>query len=554
MRQSGYNVVRVYLNYQEVGQHTPPGTMHGAYLANVTDFLGLAMRHGIRVIVTTQWVPQSYYELYKDKSNGLALDNFNAQFLNPAHLLASEHFLGDFAQHVVSQGLQQAVFAYDLINEGNYDSNLAPLNKTDGEFRAPNGKTYDLSVPEERQELADASAIYYTNLITRAIKTADPGALTTLSLFSPRAVGKSSAGGLPVPAKVDPRYPFRWSKMALTRIDFFDLHFYPKNAGELTADIETLEVNLRTSKKPLVAGEFGSLSSTKIAEAAERARMFMRTVCAHGFTGWLYWTWDTMSEAGGHTFHTLRGHDGALNGVIAPTANPLPCNFEPVAAQPWSGCYAEQHYLDANRDVAEAVQNGAFASGFTHFMLHGRAEGRSGCPTPPEAESGTTGRQLATQPHDPVSASDSSEAGEPTRSADPIGAEPTASSADTRLPVHRFYETATGNHFLTLRREEVAAGFVYEGVAFDVFRSPAAGRQALYRCRMGFDHFTSTAKDCEGQTVEGRYGWIAKQRVRDADRPLYRCIHPNGNHLSTTARSECRAGGYSIEGRQGFVP
>lgn len=43
-------------------------------------------------------------------------------------------------------------------------------------------------------------------------------------------------------------------------------------------------------------------------------------------------------------------------------------------------CFEEAAYLAANSDVAAAVAGGAFLSGRHHFELHGRGEGRNGCP------------------------------------------------------------------------------------------------------------------------------------------------------------------------------
>lgn len=39
--------------------------------------------------------------------------------------------------------------------------------------------------------------------------------------------------------------------------------------------------------------------------------------------------------------------------------------------------FTELGYLDANPDVEDAVRTGQFASGFEHWMQHGRTEGRA---------------------------------------------------------------------------------------------------------------------------------------------------------------------------------
>jgi hypothetical protein len=44
--------------------------------------------------------------------------------------------------------------------------------------------------------------------------------------------------------------------------------------------------------------------------------------------------------------------------------------------------WAEQTYLDANPDVAAAVRSGKFVSGWQHYLVHGKREGRAGAAPP----------------------------------------------------------------------------------------------------------------------------------------------------------------------------
>lgn len=68
---------------------------------------------------------------------------------------------------------------------------------------------------------------------------------------------------------------------------------------------------------------------------------------------------------------------------IHPVCAGAPCKF--VQNMPFSAEFDIQHeaefdaawYLKAHPDVAEAVRNGTLASGWTHYELYGRAEGRT---------------------------------------------------------------------------------------------------------------------------------------------------------------------------------
>jgi len=44
--------------------------------------------------------------------------------------------------------------------------------------------------------------------------------------------------------------------------------------------------------------------------------------------------------------------------------------------------WVEQRYLDENPDVAAAVRSGSFESGWQHYMLYGKDEGRAGATVP----------------------------------------------------------------------------------------------------------------------------------------------------------------------------
>src|ERR1700754_3098421 len=48
----------------------------------------------------------------------------------------------------------------------------------------------------------------------------------------------------------------------------------------------------------------------------------------------------------------------------------------PELVMPTDETFDEQGYLDANRDVAEALANGTVASGWRHYSVFGKYEGR----------------------------------------------------------------------------------------------------------------------------------------------------------------------------------
>jgi formylglycine-generating enzyme required for sulfatase activity len=111
---------------------------------------------------------------------------------------------------------------------------------------------------------------------------------------------------------------------------------------------------------------------------------------------------------------------------------------------------------------------------------------------------------------------------------------------------------APGDHLLGGTDGEGQPTFVPQGVVFRILGNNVADSAPLHRCRTtGGRHFVSTDAACEGQIVEGRMGYVARN-AGPGLLPLYRC-HANGDHVSTVTPTECGRRGLAVEGQQGFV-
>jgi len=129
-------------------------------------------------------------------------------------------------------------------------------------------------------------------------------------------------------------------------------------------------------------------------------------------------------------------------------------------------------------------------------------------------------------------------------------------SGDRPAPLFRFFNGK--DHFLTASFSEgINAGYGFEGTAFNVYSSNIDGAMApIQRCYVNAsgDHFVSRDSNCEGQRLEGVYGFISTYS-RPGFAALYRFYHTaTGDHLTTTNYAEGVNTGYSLEGVLGYVP
>ena len=128
------------------------------------------------------------------------------------------------------------------------------------------------------------------------------------------------------------------------------------------------------------------------------------------------------------------------------------------------------------------------------------------------------------------------------------------SPAVARVPVHRFYNYASGAHFYTplgAERDFVLANFpsyAYEGVAFYAYDSQVTGSYPVYRLynRSNRRHFYTMAKN-ERDSVLASYpemtdegiAWYAQWGAGSTASPMYRFYNPiKGSHFFTLSEAE----------------
>ncbi len=317
LEKHGYNTVRVFLigrskaNPGVGGNYETTQGNYEPYMDNVIDFLRRATRHNIRVFPTfgDGGLPMNAY--YYDRFEGPKL-NKNVLFLTKEGIDARIEFITSFLSYVKEKdpNLLPTLLGLQCQNEAYMKADAWPFSETKGQFRAANGKRYDLSDTKERQALMDEGYTYYHKCIAKAVKAIDPNMLVAEGVFVPRAVGKDyekDAGLWPGRFK-DDRYPPTLTALGDGVLDFLDVHFYRSNTKEsvekafrnnlASTGLFDKEMKSIRMNKPLIIGEFGAFDFVEktFEEAVDNMAIVRDLALKERVNGMLFWTYDCLEQ------------------------------------------------------------------------------------------------------------------------------------------------------------------------------------------------------------------------------------------------------------------
>jgi len=334
MESYGYNVVRTGIDWGVngiAGDYNVPGLDPG-YLDNVADFIRRADAHGIYVLLVMDLFPQdSYYESIANQNSCSDIADLNAAVMCLGPVNAKAQYFVDFITAMkarLTSSQMSAIMAYELANEQTFQANFAPFNTTEGVVTPFDGVQYNMAVPEERQQAADANLVLWANVETAAIHSVDPDAMVAVGFFSYAAVGKTGPNGL-LPVNDNDPFPGRPAVLTIySDISFIDIHFYPGDRP-LETDLNSLEWVWISG--PVIMGELGALKDRfqyDIVTAAFAMSDAQIESCSYHFKGWLFWLYDspTNNDAIDGTYNLLES-SGAINGVLAPVVRPNACSY-----------------------------------------------------------------------------------------------------------------------------------------------------------------------------------------------------------------------------------
>jgi hypothetical protein len=316
MRMHGYNVVRVFLAPNEIGD--PAGGLSQPYVANLADFVQLAKANEMFVILTTDdFAARGGYVTLQDTTWSADFPGSHATFLLPGGIQAERRFWSDLVKALIQQNTPlDAILAYELRNEHFFLSDAPPLTLTSGTVTTANGTVYDLRSEQEKQRMLEEGIVYWIDSTRAAILEVDPTALVTVGFFVPHGPNTARVG--------DPRIVVSAPAIQESRADFFDLHAYPDAGLSLRANAENFGI-LGMQEKPIILGEFGghARAYSSYSDAASAFEAWQVESCAYGFDGWLTWTWDTDED---RDFFYATDGKGQINEALAPANRPDPCS------------------------------------------------------------------------------------------------------------------------------------------------------------------------------------------------------------------------------------
>ena len=132
-------------------------------------------------------------------------------------------------------------------------------------------------------------------------------------------------------------------------------------------------------------------------------------------------------------------------------------------------------------------------------------------------------------------------------------------AAEDTVPMHRLYNPNTGEHFYTGSDVEkdnlVAAGWGYEGIAWNAPKNTGAPVYRLYNPNAGDHHYTMSVEERDFlKSLGWAYEGVAWNSAGTDSVPMYRLYNPNaasGSHhytSSSTERDYLAASGWHYEG------
>lgn len=295
-----FNVIRVFLGGVQL---TSDNQLNIGFLKNMVDFAKRCRQHGIYIIIVPDNIPViDRYQSIAKKNTGV-FEGTSCLFFEKSFIEAKKAYLTDLIKGLckLDPAFPQSVFAWEFENEAVIELNLKPfITKSIIKW---NNKSWDLANPFECQQLLDKAIIKYSNELSAHVRKLMPGAQTSLSVFTLRAVARTKIAKMWSDTAPDQRLPFRPLALAQSNLSYVDIHCYGPAPQAYEQDKACCEWPrllpiCKRYNKPVFSGEFGTFLTVHGTEeaAAGAIRWYLLSMIADGFCGACYWTYDCLEQ------------------------------------------------------------------------------------------------------------------------------------------------------------------------------------------------------------------------------------------------------------------
>ncbi len=348
----GYNSVRIFFdpcswgpdcltNWE--GEGLNPG-----YLDNMADLMNIAAEEGIYIIFTANAIPDggqywAYFDsiFFSTDHTGFE-DARNADYLHAAGVETKRKIWTDLLN-----GLQErnaafsTVLGWSLTNEYWLWGEAAPFSLGSGTVTTANGRTYDMSDPAQKAQMAVDGTQYFIEEIVSEIKAIDPLALTTMGFYPPAINAE--------------RYIMTPQLLPIAPVDFWDFHAY-YSSGLSISDTADSYGMAGYVDKPIIMGETaaGYENVPSAASALVNGLDWIAASCEKGFGGWLYWGYYPWPEDLNGKPWAMLEDDELIFKYMSPESQPDPCA---VPELPFSNAARGKRVTASNFDPSRPPGN-----------------------------------------------------------------------------------------------------------------------------------------------------------------------------------------------------
>jgi hypothetical protein len=330
LKESGFNTIRIFLDSCNGGSGcvgNPIGSgLNSPYIDNIAETMRLAKERGLFLLLTSNDLPDQggYWNLSNWGSGAFFGGYRNAHYLTEEGVNSGVLYWGDLLSALAEREAPfDVVLGWSLLNEQWFFGNQPPFSLDSGSVTTANGKTYDLSVEAQKQQMAIEGISYYIQSVREVIDRYDPTALVTMGFFVPAYPNPARSG--------DFRYVETVALLDHAPLDFFDFHAYPGFDMSLPQHAENFGI-VGYGDKPVILGESGAfIDRFATSESAARAMQnWIAESCDLGFDGWLYWGLYRAPEAIGDATWGFMDEGGLMMEALTPVDQSNPCSFEQI--------------------------------------------------------------------------------------------------------------------------------------------------------------------------------------------------------------------------------